>query len=145
MEEYGVSPLWSIDDPELVESIRQRCLAGDGLRRRVLLALFWVVGTGLTSVCIDLGGWTVWWQKLAAFAAFNCAFGVVVKVSRDRAIRRLAPGVLASLGRCPRCGYKLDDDSSSACPECGYNRAPPTEGDGAGGGACSERPAGGSA
>ena len=120
-EEEFDEGLWGIDDPRVVKSIWHACWVRQS-------SIVWLVGgllaggagVGLIAFVVTrvLGG-PGWLGTLTAMIGVGVMVHVITVYGRKRLMRAL-PEVLRSMGRCVRCGYKLDVDAASAsCPECG--------------------------
>jgi hypothetical protein len=113
--------LWGIDDPDLVLSIRRRCLYGSktlgsvGLVFIATSALVGIIG-GLMSEVLGRAGLVAW--LLSSFLGT----WVLLEYWRRAAMRAL-PGILREMGRCEKCGYDMQGHVAEPCPECGCARS----------------------
>jgi len=116
--------LWGVDDHATVDSIWRVCYRRSTSVRAVLVAAM-VCGAcnglicGILMTLLRLHGWRL-------LSAQSLALGLtlyLVHLCRKHRAARLLPEVLRSMGRCARCGYRLDDHGANPCPECGQPAA----------------------
>lgn len=116
--------LSGIDDPAVKWAIRWRCvryLCNHLNRMDVVIVggafLLSLVATGLAGRFLP-----------GTFLAGGGTVGLVMPVTLiyrvNYRIRGVLPGILSSLGRCKRCGYRLPEQSPGTCPECGLRVDP---------------------
>jgi len=111
--------LRGIDDPALVASIRRACLwRSDSIAPALALAIAVGACSGvIIGVLRDTLGWPGW--RFGSFFSGASATLAVSMYLRRRAMK-LLPEMLRSMGRCTRCGYKLEESGKDKCPECGH-------------------------
>lgn len=119
------SKLPGIDDPTTVRSLERECWRRvDKLRLTIgpiaVSALSAGAFIGLVYCCFHLTGThptrTVAWSTMLVSIGIGFAVG---QYAYRRLVLRVLPEVLRSHGRCPNCGYKLDESGTEKCPECG--------------------------
>lgn len=118
--------LTGIDDREAVRAVKRLC------RHKTASVRYMIVPTILASVCASLaatlfvlivpsGGW---YLHLGGVVCICALVGwSITQVFQIRQAKRFLPEILASLGRCTRCGYKILEVQDMRCPECGQSVA----------------------
>ena len=112
--------LWGIDDPATVRLVQRLCYERSALsgKRLIIEALLAGASGGIVMALLLLSGPRGWHAHLALGIAIGAAIYITL-LRRKRRARRELPKVLQSIGRCIRCGYKLEDRAVHACPRCG--------------------------
>ena len=112
--------LRNVDDARVIDAIGRACFAGllpkwtftsgDALAFGMMLGV--AIGAQAWGEVLSWPEWCRWVP-----AAFLGAGTVLIVFRRlKRRLREVLPAVLRGMGRCGRCGYKLD---GRTCPQCG--------------------------
>ena len=130
--------LSGVEDPRVRSRIMRMCYRMYG--KRMLHRSQWkeLLATLLCAGILGAGAFTLlrivipadarWLPPLMRTGAYNEAMRIVVGavvggavawIVVYRGVRHSLPKLLASLGRCPRCGYPLPEDGQALCQKCG--------------------------
>lgn len=113
--------LWGIDDPQEVQRIERA--ANTRARSHIRVFLYLGVSGAFAAVFIKLlVPYYPVFGLVAAGAVF--LFGLLAYFAGEFSrYLRAKSEVLASMGRCLNCGYKLEAREEALCPECGRSRS----------------------
>jgi hypothetical protein len=118
--------LWGISDPEVVRTIEDTC-ARQASRYRARYVIGAALASGVVGAALGVALWASFggvsrlFQVVLVWIACTVAACWVSRQGARHSARRALPQVLASMGRCTRCGYDLH--GQALCTECGNEMA----------------------